>query len=88
MNKYLEILRLRRDCGRLISQVADALGVGTGTLQKMLRAAEQANLSWPIETDAERQKLMQCLYPQPPASGSDQPVDWAAASARTARHLQ
>ena len=44
MNKYLEILRLRRDCSRL-SQVADALGVGTGTVQKALRAAEQANLN-------------------------------------------
>lgn len=78
MNKNLEILRLRHDCGRSIRQVADALGVSTGSVQKTLRAAEQANLSWPIETDAEEQRLMQYLYPQPPASGSDQLVDWAA----------
>ena len=31
MNKYLEMLRLRNDCGRSIRQVANALGVGTGT---------------------------------------------------------
>ena len=31
MNKYLGMLRLRHDCGRSIRQVADALGVGTGT---------------------------------------------------------
>ena len=53
-------------------------GVSTGSVQKTLRAAEQANLSWPIETDAEQQRLMQYLYPQPPASGSEQLVDWAA----------
>ena len=66
MNKNLEILRLKHDCGRSIRQVADALGVSTGSVQKTLRAAEQANLSWPIETDAEQQRLMQYLYPQPP----------------------
>lgn len=71
MNKYLEILRLRHDCGRSVRQVADARGVSTGTVHKALHAAGQANLSWPIETDAERQRLMQCLHPQPSAGGSD-----------------
>lgn len=54
MNKFLEILRLRRDCGRLIRRVVKALGVGTGTVQRAFLAAGQANLSWPIDTDVER----------------------------------
>ena len=74
MNKYLEILRLQLDCGRSIRQVVFAFCVGTGTVQKALRGAEQANLSWSIETDSERQRLMQCLYPHPLDGGSGQPV--------------
>ena len=48
MNSIREILRLHHECGRSQREVARSCGLSAGAVNKVLRLAGQAGLSWPL----------------------------------------
>lgn len=70
MTKYKEILRLK-SLGLSQQKIADGCQVSKKTVNKVLKAAEERNISWPLEaeiTDGEIEKL---LYPDKQNSKKD-----------------
>ena len=51
MTRIKEILRLRKDGGLSQRKVARASGCSVGTVNKVLRGAAWAGLSWPLEEE-------------------------------------
>ena len=48
MNKQMEILRLRHDCGHSARRIHELLGISIGTVQRVLAVTAKVNISWPL----------------------------------------
>ena len=64
MNKIMEILRLKHDCGLSVRKIAQAIGSSTTTIQKVLKAAKAERISWPPDDNDDTLGLEQRLYPK------------------------
>jgi len=67
VTKYKEILRLK-SLGLSQKKIAESCQVSKKTVNKVLKAAEEKNVSWPLEaeiTDGEIEKL---LFPDKPTN--------------------
>ena len=57
MNWIKEVLRLHQGCGRSQREVARSCGVSLGTVNGLLKKAEQAGLGWPLPEDLDEGQL-------------------------------
>ncbi len=72
MRKFKDVLRLKQEVGLSQRQIAGALRLSTGVVNKYLRAAEAAGLQWPVPEELSEAQLRRRLFP--PESASAEPV--------------
>ena len=63
MRKIREVLRLRFDAGLSIRQISASTKISVGSIQNILKLAEQHGLSWPLLAEVDDQGLVLTLYP-------------------------
>ena len=88
MHTIQEILRLRHECGCSQREIARSCGLATGTVNRLLRQAEQAGLEWPLPPDWDEAELHQRLYGRPAGarpSARREALDFAAVHKQLAR---
>lgn len=66
MRKLKDVLRLKFAAHLSQRQIAAALRLSVGVVNKYLLAAQQANLSWPLPDDLSDDQLHRMLFPAPP----------------------
>ena len=78
MRRLRELLRLKYDAGLPHRAIAQACGVGLGTVTAYLQRAAVAGLTWPLPEDLDDTALEARLFAQPaPVSARDRVVpDW------------
>lgn len=69
MRKIKEILRLRYEAGLSLRGVSQSLNIGYGTVVDYINRAEQANISWPINSSLDERDLGLLLFPTQPVTG-------------------
>lgn len=62
MTKYKEILRLK-SLGLSQQKIADGCQVSKKTVNKVLKAAEERNVSWPFEAEVSDGEIEKLLFP-------------------------
>jgi transposase len=80
MRKLNELLRLKYEAGLSQRQIAGALRLSLGVVNKYLHAVEAAGITWPLPEDLSEAQLRRRLFP-PDASPPEShyaPVDFAA----------
>jgi transposase len=63
MRKIKEVLRLKFDAGLSQHQIAAALKISPGVVNKYLKAANAANIAWPLPDDLSETQLRRKLFP-------------------------
>jgi transposase len=63
MRKISEVLRLRLNAGLSIRQISASTKISVGSIQNILKLAEQHRLSWPLPEGLDDQGLALMLYP-------------------------
>ncbi len=63
MRKIKEALRLKYEQKLSICKIARSLKVGESTVERYLKRAKEANISWPLSPDIDDQILEEKLYP-------------------------
>ncbi len=63
MRKIKEVLRLKFDAGLSQHQIAAALKISPGVVNKYLKAAQAASLTWPLPDDLSETQLRRKLFP-------------------------
>lgn len=76
MNRCIEILRLKHDCGLSVRRIAEAVGASPTTVQRVLRGAGEAAIGWPVEEERRLRALEERLFPLASASGCASQVDY------------
>ena len=78
MRKIREVLRLKFDCNRTYSQIAESCLIGRSTVSDYLDRFQAAKLSWPLPDELDDQRLEQLLFPSSVSNPSTQRAlpDW------------
>lgn len=77
MRRIREILRLCWGCRLSMRQAAESVGVSSSTVSQLLRRAEIAGLSWPLNEDIDDSALERIVFPPPNYSHNDRhEPDW------------
>ena len=63
-----DILRLRRDAGLSLREIARSLNLSVGVVSKYLQLATTAGIGWPLPAELDEDTLAQKLQPPPAAS--------------------
>jgi len=63
MRKIKEVLRLKFDAGLSQHQIAAALKISPGVVNKYLKAANATNITWPLPDDLSEPQLWRKLFP-------------------------
>lgn len=63
MRKLKEVLRLKFDAGLSQRQIAAALNLSLGVVNKYLNAAQAASITWPLPEDLSEAQLRRKLFP-------------------------
>ncbi len=63
MRKLQEMLRLHKEQGLSLRQIARSLSVAYGTVHGVIQRAEAAALSWPLPAEVDEAALERLLYP-------------------------
>ncbi|MGR9088246.1 MAG: IS21 family transposase [Gammaproteobacteria bacterium] len=77
MRKIREVLRLRLHAGLSIRQISASTKISVGSIQNILKLAEQHQLAWPLPEELDDQGLALLLYPGSdarPSTKFQQPV--------------
>ena len=69
MRKMKEVLRLSVETGLSQRGIAQALGLGLGTVSTYLKRARQAGIHWPLPAEMDERTLGRLLFPSQPATG-------------------
>ena len=69
MRKIKDILRLRFEAKLGYRGIAQALGIGYGTVVDYLNRAKEAGLGWPLPADMDERDLGRLLFPTQPLTG-------------------
>lgn len=79
MRKIRDVLRLHYSAGLSIRQINQSSKVSVGSIQTLLKKAEQLNLTWPLPDNMDDSQLAQMFYPQSDSRSSSrcQVPDWA-----------
>jgi transposase len=72
MRKFKDVLRLKYEAGLSQRQIASALHLSLGVVNKYLNAAQAAGITWPPPEDLSESQLRRNLFP--PESSSPEPV--------------
>ena len=81
MHSIQAILRLRHECGCSQREIARSCGLSSGTVNKLLRQARQAGLSWPLPPELDEAALQERVYGRPAGarpSARREALDFAA----------
>lgn len=77
MRRIREIMRLCLDLRLGQTQVAESLGISSSTVNRIMRRAKDANLSWPLPEALDDSTLERLLYPPPEKGAAGRPEpDW------------
>ena len=63
MRKINELLRLKFEQHLSNSKIANSLKVSETTIERWLSKIRKANITWPLSTELDDQKLNDLLYP-------------------------
>ena len=63
MRKIKEVLRLKFDAGLSQHKIAAALKISPGVVNKYLKAANAADITWPLPDDMSETQLQRKLFP-------------------------
>ena len=77
MRKLREVLRLSYSAGLSIRTISASTKISVGSIQNVLKLAEQLNITWPLPEDWNDQTLALKLYPRSdtrPSSKYQEPV--------------
>src|SRR5215475_7431994 len=79
MRKLKELLRLKYEAGLSQRQIAGALRLSLGVVNKYLKAAEAAGITWPLPEDLSEGQLRQRIFPpgDSPPQTQYAPIDFA-----------
>lgn len=77
MRKFNDVLRLKHEAGLSQRQLAGALHLSLGVVNKYLNAAQAAGLTWPLPDGLSEAQLRRRLFP--PESAASEPVRTYAA---------
>ncbi len=79
MRKIREVLRLRLEAGLSFRQISISTKVSIGSIQKLLKTAEQLQLAWPLCASLDDNQLARLFYPTADTvcSSRFQLPDWA-----------
>lgn len=79
MRKIRDILRLHYSAGLSIRQINRSSKVSVGSIQSLIKKAEQLNLSWPLPDSMDDTQLARLFYPQSDSRSSSrfQTPDWS-----------
>jgi transposase len=79
MRKIRDVLRLHYSAGLSIRQIHQSSKVSVGSIQTLLKKAEQLNLTWPLPDTLDDSQLARLFYPQSDTRSSSrfQVPDWA-----------
>ena len=64
MRKIREVLRLSYSAGLSIRKINASTKISVGSIQNILKLAEQLNITWPLPEDWDDQTLTLKFYPQ------------------------
>jgi transposase len=80
MRKLKDLLRLKYEAGLSQRQIAGALRLSLGVVNKYLQAAQAAGISWPLPEDLSEWQLRRRIFPPGDATPQTQyaPIDCAA----------
>jgi transposase len=81
MRRVREMLRLTRDAGMNVSEVARRTGVARSTLREMIERFDRSGLTWPLPLDLTDADLETRFYGEAGAKQGDRrrpEPDWAA----------
>jgi transposase len=80
MRKLKDILRLKYETGLSQRQIAGALRVSLGVVNKYLKAAQAAGITWPLSEDLSEWQLRRRIFPPsaPVPQTQYAPIDFAA----------
>ena len=81
MNVIKEFLRLHHECGRSQREIARSYGLSAGAVNKLLRLAGQAGVTWPLPAGLDEAQLEERLYGRPAGSARNRQLggtDFAA----------
>jgi transposase len=70
MRKLREVLRLSYSAGLSIRKISASTKISVGSIQNILKLAEQLNLSWPLPDGLDDQALALKFYPRSDAKPS------------------
>lgn len=68
MRSIKDVLRLRFQAHLSIRKISASTGLSVGAVQKLLKAAEQLEIGWPLPEQLSEAELEQRLYPKTPSS--------------------
>lgn len=86
MRTILELLRLEREQGLSVRQIAGSLGLPRSTVADYLRRFRETGLPWPLPADLDEAVLEARLFPSGPAPQAARPLpDWATIHAEHKR---
>ena len=64
MRKLTEVLRLSYSTGLSIRQISASTKISVGSIQNILKLAEQMNITWPLPEECDDQTLALKFYPR------------------------
>ncbi|WP_404355110.1 hypothetical protein [Methylotuvimicrobium sp. KM1] len=70
MRKLREVLRLSYSTGLSIRKISASTKISVGSIQNILKLAEQLKISWPLPEDWDDQTLVLKFYPRSDAQPS------------------
>ncbi len=70
MRKIKEILRLKWEANLSARKIASSCSISHHTVAKILKAAEDAGVNWPLPEELDDAALENLLYPEQPATAS------------------
>jgi transposase len=76
MRRLRDVLRLKHEAGLPQRAIAQACGVGLGTVSTYLQRATAAGLSWPLPADVDDAALEARLFPPQPATPERAVPNW------------
>ncbi|MDW4563787.1 IS21 family transposase, partial [Aeromonas rivipollensis] len=78
MRKIREVLRLRLEAGLSFRQISICTKISVGSIQKLLKSAQDLNLTWPLPAELDDGRLAVLFYPQADTTTSVRHVvpDW------------
>ena len=90
MRDVREVMRLYREGGQAVREIARLSGIARSTVREMIARFERSGLAWPVPPDIADAELERRLYGAPgvkPGRRKQPEPDWSVVARATRRHL-